>query len=769
MNIDHDFNLHDILLSSDSDIKKIFNKRNKQKKIISVSNNDLDIKIKDGWELIKKYKTRSRIKRDKNHDVFFKDRIWCLLANLGFQYINRDEYIVLPSSKQQISEYKYDALVIDDETALIFKCVSSNSLKEIDYNEEISKLIMSKQGTSSLLRSKFSRELKIKFVFATNEIILSELDKDKLSNNNIELLNQDQLAYFEQLGSHLGIAAKYQLLCKLFRNQRIQGLKNKVPAIQGKMGTYRYYSFLIEPDTLLKFSYILHRTNSNSDDTTYQRMVSKTRLKEIRDFLNSGGYFPNSVIINIDNDKAKFDQSSGDHDSKVAQHGILHLPQVYQSAFIIDGQHRLYGYANTVWKTKNSIPVVAFINLPPEKQVEMFVDINYKQKSVAKNLLSTIMSDLKWNSSIAEDAIYALHSRLIQKLGNSADSPLYRRVIIGENKRTDETCITLDYLIRSGFNKSNIFANAKRSKIKSYGYLWVNNSVGADYNLMLSKGYDYFKKVFTYVKDKTKLQWDLGAKGFISMNLGITATIRICDEILAYLTKSEHVHTQSKSSKELFELTKEYLDHILLKVNQFDALKMKDYRKNSSAAGFENIVREFQVSINEQVNEFSPDGLVTWIKNNSGKWNSESKQIVDEIQCSIRDHIYNELRLEYGDDRWWADGVHKEIQKKASDMRIEQGSREPDENYVFLLDYQKIITSNWKLYEETYSDPDKEAYSSSKKGKTKKEKATYWFKKLNDIRAKVSHPEREKVTEEEFRFLEKLKGWLIPRLSLVVQ
>ena len=146
--------------------------------------------------------------------------------------------------------------------------------------------------------------------------------------------------------------------------------------------------------------------------------------------------------------------------------GLVHLPKNYQSAFIIDGQHRLYGYANNDWKYKNSIPVVAFENLPIEEQVKMFVDINHKQKSVSKNLLTTIIADLKWESSIYNDAIFALQSKLLQRLGERDDSPLYRRVIVGENKKSETTCVSLDYNISYGFKKTALFAKIIKMNIK---------------------------------------------------------------------------------------------------------------------------------------------------------------------------------------------------------------------------------------------------------------------------------------------------------------
>ena len=81
------------------------------------------------------------------------------------------------------------------------------------------------------------------------------------------------------------------------------------------------------------------------------------------------------------------------------------------------------------------------------------------------------------------------------------------------------------------------------------------------------------------------------------------------------------------------------------------------------------------------------------------------------------------------------------------------------------MDYLKIITSNWSLFKDNYSDPDKEVYKGTAYGSSQKEKATHWFSTLNEIRKKVSHPERAAVTESEYKFLIKLSSWLLQNIS----
>ena len=126
------------------------------------------------------------------------------------------------------------------------------------------------------------------------------------------------------------------------------------------------------------------------------------------------------------------------------------------------------------WKSKHTIPVVAFEDLPVENQVDMFVNINHKQKSVSQNLLTTIKAELHWNSSIYNNAIFAVMARLLMELSKDNSSPLYGRIKLGENKKSDLVNITLDYIISYGFKKTDFFAKIHRNRLVSTGHLWVD-------------------------------------------------------------------------------------------------------------------------------------------------------------------------------------------------------------------------------------------------------------------------------------------------------
>ena len=103
---------------------------------------------------------------------------------------------------------------------------------------------------------------KIKQIFATQNYVLGDADREKLKEWNIAYFSEPEIEYYSELVKHLGSAAKYQLLGNLFSNQEIKNMENRIPAIRGKMGNHTYYSFSIEPEKLLKIGYVLHRSRS---------------------------------------------------------------------------------------------------------------------------------------------------------------------------------------------------------------------------------------------------------------------------------------------------------------------------------------------------------------------------------------------------------------------------------------------------------------------------------------------------------------------------
>lgn len=47
----------------------------------------LDKYLIDGWCIEKELKSAIRVKKQKNVDISFEDRVWCLLAKMGYAYL----------------------------------------------------------------------------------------------------------------------------------------------------------------------------------------------------------------------------------------------------------------------------------------------------------------------------------------------------------------------------------------------------------------------------------------------------------------------------------------------------------------------------------------------------------------------------------------------------------------------------------------------------------------------------------------------------------
>lgn len=125
-------------------------------------------------------------------------------------------------------------------------------------------------------------------------------------------------------------------------------------------------------------------------------------------------------------------------ENSISKLGILYLPKRYRSAYIIDGQHRLYGYSDSKYAKTNTIPVVAFVDLDREEQIKLFMDINENQKAVPKTLRVTLNSDMLWESPNFNERRKALRSKIAQMLGEEDTSPLLNRVVIGENENREK-------------------------------------------------------------------------------------------------------------------------------------------------------------------------------------------------------------------------------------------------------------------------------------------------------------------------------------------
>lgn len=706
------------------------------------------------WIIDKELKSSIRVKKEKNQRVQNIDNLWVLFANLGFDKINKFEKFSMQYSDCDEEIYKFDVFAADEETAIFVKYVDKNESNSLlDTIQDLSAI--TSRANSEIKKILGKGIVPIFIVFASDHV-LTEIEKNNIAANSLHYFDDDMVNYYKNLQKHLGMSAKYQLQGNILQGKKVKNLKKVIPAIRGKMGGHTYYSFSIEPDNLLKIGYVLHQNNANKDDLpSYQRLIKKNRLVSISEFINRGRYFPNSILINFETRKElRFDLSKLQDEKQISKLGLLHLPQEYKSAYIIDGQHRLYAYANSKYKNDNTIPVVAFVNLEKSEQVKLFMEINENQKAVSKNLRTTLESYIYMDSEDLKKQRTAIGSKIAQKLGESEDSPLYGRVIIGENVKTKTCCLTLD-MIKRAIEKSGYLNIYDRSgKLVKEGIFDFNDSL-----VTINTTYEFIKLALDKIKKGLETEWEKGEDndGYISINVSISAYIKIILDLLIY----EYQDINLIKYENLITLTnkiEKYLDIIITFLKELPSEDGLELRKTYGGNGVTRYWRTLQKAINSFDDNFIPDGYTKYWKDNDKRYNVESFEKIREIELYLKNSFKVKLNDYYGEN-WLIKGLPKKtyekINKLASDKAYdEQREVNPWEECLLLIDYREIAiyTGNWdKLFSKDFTYPIK--IGGDKKNKTK------WLEKLNKIRNKNSH--LYSVSEEDYKFIISVYDWLI--------
>lgn len=718
----------------------------------------------EGWEYVKDYADSKFVKVRKEKPFYerFEDQIWLLFFQMGFKHLNRDANFKMnydfnnPDFTQQI-----DVFAADDETILIVECKSSEDLNEVQFKKDIEKLHGQMEGLRKCALKQYPGR-KVKFIWATHNCIMSAKDIKRLQEWDIIFFSDSTIQYYSELVKHLGTCSRYQLLGNLLANTEIKKMQNKVLAIKGKMGGHEYYEFSIEPEKLLKIGYVLHRNEANKNMMpTYQRIIKRKRLKEVQSFINDGGYFPNSIIISIDSGgrKLQFDESPTKLDDSISKIGVLHLPKRYHSAYIIDGQHRLYGYSDSEYANTNSIPIVAFVDLDRSEQLKLFMDINENQKSVSKTLRITLNSDMLWDSPNQNERRDAIRSKIAQMCGEEQSSPLLGRVVIGEDEKNNIKCITIQ-AIQLALQKCSFFSTfAKNNTIATNGSFDVG-----DNQATIDRFYPFLEGCFKTVKNECETEWSLGEQGTLTINRGIQGIIRIINDVVNLLIAQNKLFPLTQDIDDIINEVEYYMSPLLNHINKLTE-EQRIELKSFYGGGAENkYLHYFQKVIHDSLTDFNPEGLEEYIENTTKEYNATSKEYIYAIEEKLKDVIAESLQEYYG-DKWLIKGLpkttYKEAEKAASDKNYELLSNDEESDIepwdcISLSDCKDIVvySRNWsEIFESIITRPEDLILST-------KEQKTEWINTISKEQNKLSKSTYS-VPKSSFELISNIYAWLV--------
>jgi DGQHR domain-containing protein len=535
-------------------------------------------------------------------------------------------------------------------------------------------------------------------------------DKQRALEENIRVITERELRYYVQIAEHLGKAARYQFLAEFLKDQQIPELSNKrVAAIKGRLGGKPFFCFVTTPRHLLKISFVNHRSlNDPEGAPTYQRIVSRSRMRAIGDFIRAGGYFPNNLIVNFTRN-VRFDKIAG-HEGTSVVFGHLYLPDRYQSAWIIDGQHRLYGFSPIDDRyLDQNIVVVAFETLPKAEEANLFVTINHEQKSVPKHLLDDLEGELKWGSSVPSERIGAIAARLINCLNTDVGDPFYNRITQQGMPSTSKTCLTIP-AIKEAMRRSGLLG---RALLNNTTYE-LGALCGRTDGETLDRARSALNQYFGQVRNANLTEWESGRDGVLCTNVAVQAYIMLLGALVKYWEANTAADAREMDVEDMMLETEEYLKPVLDFLENSNSTQLKTaFQVPFGSGGPPEYYYRLCKMIKDKFSDFRPEGLEEWEEEQSEERIQEADTKLKVIVSEIRNYIFDVFRTIHGEEKgaYWDKGVSDKAMKADAYKRsldYDAEERLPLETYLEVVEMKKIVENkqNWSLFKEVFNIPE---------------------------------------------------------------
>jgi len=185
-----------------------------------------------------------------------------------------------------------------------------------------------------------------------------------------------------------------------------------IPCVSWKQAGIPLVMFAMDAKKLWNIVEVNRRVEDK--DEGYQRALSAARVARIRDFIDQGNVLPTSVLVSFDDGKLKSNGS------------ILEVPNDPRAGWIIDGQHRLAGAHEA--ERDIVVPVVAFIRMSLDEQINCFVTVNREQKGVPSSLYYDLLKYLP-NTKTEKEVVQQRAADLAAALKTDEMSPFYGRIV----------------------------------------------------------------------------------------------------------------------------------------------------------------------------------------------------------------------------------------------------------------------------------------------------------------------------------------------------
>jgi DGQHR domain-containing protein len=706
----------------------------------------------DGWEVSTTLKRGIRVKKQKPEAEQLENDFWIVLYHFGYKRLNlgRKFQIDIIKSSGQIERKQIDMFALDDETVVVAECKSSPARKRRSLYNELGEFEASKGPIAKALRAQFGEPFnrKIIWAFVTRNIEWSQSDVARASEFQIRVITEREMRYFSEIAVRLGPAGRFQFHAE-FLAKSTAIAKITVPAIKSKLGGTQCYFFVAPPRKLLPISFVNHRDLRDPEAApSYQRLITRARLKDVAAYIAQGGYFANAILVNF-KDVVRFDRAAPETGDGTSI-GTLTLPDTYKSVWIIDGQHRLYGFAElNEDDDSHRVPVIAFERLPQDEEGRLFKVINSEQRKVSKNLIDELRGEQDLHSDDRHKQIRAVAARVMEQLQSEVGGPFEDRLKSVDLPASQERALTLtsicNAIVGSGLigrvrpGPEGRFVQGPLSRDKP------GQTIDA-----LSEALSSY---FNFVRSANEVRWAAGKASYLCTNTGVEAYIRLFGELCRYLHQDTRMDPRELEAAQLAEEVRPYLEPILNIVStSTDDEFAENFRVAFGSGGPSAYFFRMCTFIRSRYPEFSPDGLDAYLRETADERRLRADEQIRQIQSLVPEFVVNRLKSIYPGSNFLDRAVrNQEILVDAFKKRTQVPVDEQDalETYLDFVDFRKIVESkeNWFHFENELSIP----LPDEKKGQAKYVK---WFDEINRLRRIPAHPFGKRYRDEDIALLD---------------
>ncbi len=392
------------------------------------------------------------------------------------------------------------------------------------------------------------------------------------------------------------------------------------------------------------------------------------------------------------------------------------------------------------------LSVLAYENLPSEKEMNLFIDINSKQVKVRTALLVELYADLHWRSSDPAEALQALHSRIASRLNSTKTSPLHERMVVTGKRKTNYRCLTTTS-IQAGLRVANLLATSSKGVVLPGP---LSTAKSDDYEANLRKALAVLSDCLEMFATELSTHWQLGDApgGYLCTNNGIRALFHVIKDITDHVRQDDGVDLCRLDADETFAKIEPYLEVLTDYFRSASAQEIRAFRRiGSSLTAVRQQAYGLEAQINKTIDTFRPPGLMEYLASRDEVGTEEAAGKVTKIHRQLFDYVIGTLKDHYGKQNkaWWIEGVPVGIRKSCTTAWEEKNREGKEESNLYLIDYVDICINNWHLV--------KDVISLGARDKENKKANTKWIKELNEIRKITTHPERGVLSKDQVAFV----------------